>query len=80
MIAFENGPGDLIARAREKAGAKWIGRLMDCPYCLSVWFAAPVAVALHHDGIPMLLINWMALSGASVILEKTVGRKDDGNG
>jgi hypothetical protein len=69
MIAFEDGPGDIIALMREGAGANRIGKLMDCPFCVSVWAALPVSM-LFSNTVNELILNWLALSGASVVIER----------
>ena len=74
LIAYEDGPGDFIAHLRERAGDSWRGKLMDCPFCLSVWIATPIAL-LFSKGLNDWLLNWLALSGAAVIIEKLT-RKD----
>jgi hypothetical protein len=72
LLACEDGPGDVIVRAREKLGASWAGELMDCFQCLSLWAAAPVAVRAARrprDVVPV----WLALSGAACLLERLGG-------
>ena len=39
LVAHEDGPFDVVVAARRAAGAGVLGRLMDCPYCLSLWLA-----------------------------------------
>ena len=46
LVAFEDGPWDAVARLRRLTGDGMLGHLMDCPYCLSLWFAAPAALSL----------------------------------
>jgi len=77
LIAFEDGPGDLILKIRKSAGNGWRGKLMDCPYCLSLWVSFPMAM-LFSKTINQFLLNWLALSGASVIIEKLTGKEDHG--
>jgi hypothetical protein len=77
LIAFEDGPGDLILRIRKRAGNGWRGKLMDCPYCLSIWVSFPTAI-LFSKTINQFLVNWLALSGAVVVIEKLTGRNDHG--
>ncbi|MBI1173270.1 DUF1360 domain-containing protein [bacterium] len=69
LIAHEDGPFGAIARLRRAAGAGELGHLMDCPYCLSLWIAAPVAALLAggwRDGI----LLWLAISGGSCLVEQ----------
>src|SRR6185312_9709572 len=46
-----------------------LGRLMDCPYCLSLWIAAPAALLLANR-LPDGCAAWLAVSGGSSLLEK----------
>src|SRR5438046_551393 len=45
----EDGPGDLFVRLRRLAGQGFWGSLLDCFYCLSLWFAAPLAWMLGES-------------------------------
>jgi len=66
LFAKEDGPWDFIFRLRSWLGSSFFGRLMDCFYCLSLWFAFPFALWITRVWIPML-INWLALSGAATL-------------
>jgi hypothetical protein len=72
VVAKEDGPWAAVVRLRARAGTSEWGRLMDCPYCLSVWWAAPLAarVVRRHrlrlaDAVPV----WLAVSGGACALE-----------
>lgn len=69
LLAEEDGPWDLIVRLRRLLGETFLGRLMDCFYCLSLWLSLPVAIGLSNNWIALLL-QWQALSGAACLLEK----------
>ncbi|MEP7345842.1 MAG: DUF1360 domain-containing protein [Gemmatimonadaceae bacterium] len=69
LIAREDGPWDVILRVRGMAGTSMIGRLMDCPYCLSLWVAAPV-VFLVDERWTWRVVLWLAVSGGSCLLER----------
>jgi hypothetical protein len=69
LIAHEDGPFDVIVRLRGRAGNGVLGRLMDCPYCLSFWIAAPLALILAGD-LPAWCVAWLAVSGGSSLLER----------
>ena len=74
LMAREDGPADLIARLRARLGAGWLGHLMDCFDCASLWVAAPMAWWLATtlgDGI----VLWLALSGAVCLLERAGGER-----
>jgi hypothetical protein len=72
LIAFEDGPFDVIVRLRARAGGGVLGRLMDCPYCLSLWIAAPLALLLANPvpSVGAWCAAWLAISGGSSLLEK----------
>lgn len=76
LLVEEDGPGDMVVRLRQRAGDGWIGRAMDCFYCLSIWTAAPVAVAVARRPREAPL-TWLALSGAACLLERATAEKGD---
>jgi hypothetical protein len=73
LVAFEDGPWEVVARARRRAGNGMLGHLMDCPYCLSLWFAAPLALALDTT-LPGWVLAWLGVSGGASLVEKVVSR------
>lgn len=73
LLAEEDGPWDLVAGVRAALGDGFWGRLMDCFYCLSLWFSLPISIWLASGWMGMLL-HWQALSGAACLLEKATNR------
>lgn len=73
LVAFEDGPWDVVVHARRLAGDGIIGRLMDCPYCLSIWFAAPLSLMLDAT-FPGWVLAWLGVSGGASLVEKVVSR------
>jgi hypothetical protein len=71
LLANEDGPADLIFRFRVRLGQCWVGRLMDCFNCLSLWIAAPAALFVSRRPVEWLL-TWLALSGGACLLERMV--------
>jgi hypothetical protein len=69
LLASEDGPADLIVRLRAALGESWAGKLLDCPYCLSLCSAAPAALFVTHDPLEWLFA-WLATSGAVCLLER----------
>jgi hypothetical protein len=69
LLAEEDGPGDVVLELRRLAGDGGVGKLMDCFYCLSLWVAAPVslAVAGRTREAPLVCAG---LSGAACLLER----------
>jgi Protein of unknown function (DUF1360) len=74
LLANEDGPADLVARARERLGTSRLGILMDCFQCLSMWVAAPFAVYVARRPIDRV-VAWLAVSGAACMLDHLVPGK-----
>lgn len=74
LLVEEDGPADIVVRIRARAGDGLVGQAMDCFYCLSIWTAAPVAAAVSRRPRERLL-TWLALSGASCLLEQATAEK-----
>lgn len=68
LLAAEDGPFNLVLKLRRRLGSNAWGRLMDCPYCVSLWVAAPLALLLAGD-VPGWGLSTLALSGAVCIIE-----------
>lgn len=83
LVAHEDGPFDAVIRLRARAGDGVLGRLMDCPYCLSLWIAAPAALLLAWRvpelRFPESCVAWLAISGGSSLLEKLAARAATSN-
>jgi len=73
LISREDGPFDLIVRLRVRAGSGALGRLMDCPYCLSLWIAVPFAFLLAQGPFAWCA-SWLAISGGASLAERFVER------
>ena len=56
-------------RVRRVAGEGFLGKLLDCFYCLSVWVAAPLAFLIGESWRERLLLL-PSLSAASIMLER----------
>jgi hypothetical protein len=65
----EDGPGDVFARLRRAAGSGFIGKLLDCFYCMSLWVAIPFAPLLTSDWTERVVL-WLGLSGGAILLER----------
>lgn len=69
LLAREDGPFDLIIRFRAWVGEGFIGSLMDCYQCLSIWVAVPMAFFVTQKPIDFL-VSCFAVSGAACLLER----------
>jgi hypothetical protein len=76
LVQAEDGPFDLIFKLRKLAGNGFIGKLMDCFYCLSIWVALPPAF-YFGKGWSQKIIIWLALSGGAILLEKFSNKNMD---
>src|SRR5262249_47917069 len=75
LVAHEDGPFDVIVSMRRIAGSGMLGRLMNCPYCLSLWFAAPFAWWMA-DAWRAGITLWLAISGGACLLERRFTPQD----
>jgi hypothetical protein len=69
LLAYEDGPWDILARLRRRLGRSVLGRLMDCFHCLSIWISAPFALFLRPTPAEFVVV-WLAISGAVCLLER----------
>lgn len=76
LLAREDGPFNLIVKLRARAGSGFAGQLMDCPYCLSLWIAAPFASTLADSALTWIAA-WLAISGGASFLENLLERPSD---
>lgn len=73
LLAYEDGPGDVVARARASLGVGFWGRMVDCFHCASLWVAAPIAWWITggaNTGWVDMAVIWLAVSGAACLLER----------
>lgn len=69
LLNAEDGPWKVFVRLRQLAGSGFLGDLLDCFYCLSLWVSMPVAFSLANGWRERLML-WPALSGAAILLER----------
>jgi hypothetical protein len=69
LLAYEDGPADVIVKLRAALGSSFAGSLMDCFNCLSMWIAAPAALFVVRTPLAWLMV-WLALSGAACLLQR----------
>lgn len=72
LVVEEDGPWDVVARLRARAGQGLLGRLMDCFYCTSLWAAAPLALVVSREPAAWA-VCWLAVSGGACLLERATG-------
>jgi hypothetical protein len=75
LFQAEDGPWDAVVRIRRAAGDGFIGRLLDCFYCLSLWVSAPLAWAIGQT-IKERVLMWLAFSGGAILLERSTAKPE----
>lgn len=74
LLHAEDGPFDIFLRIRRIFGEGFLGSILDCFYCLSLWVAVPVAYFVAADWMERALA-WLGLSGAAILLERITAPK-----
>jgi hypothetical protein len=74
LLNAEDGPWDIVVRMRKIVGNGFLGQMVDCFYCLSLWVAIPLAIFLGQDLGERILL-WPALSAGAILLERATDRK-----
>jgi|HubBroStandDraft_3_1064219.scaffolds.fasta_scaffold19131_3 hypothetical protein len=69
LLNAEDGPGRILVRLRRRSSESWVGQLLGCFYCLSLWVAA-LAAWLIGSGWKDYLLLLLGLSGAACLLER----------
>jgi hypothetical protein len=69
LIAAEDGPGNVVLRLRARLGRSFLGQLMDCFGCVSLWVAAPFAFFVASRPFELVVV-WLALSGGAMLIER----------
>ncbi len=69
LLQAEQGPWDIVSRFRMFMGKSFVGRAVDCFYCLSLWVALPFALTLAADWQQRFLL-WLSFSAATILLER----------
>jgi hypothetical protein len=75
LLSTENGSWNVFERMRRLAGTGFLGELLACFYCLSLWIAAPLALVLAGGWRHRLLL-WPALSAGAILLERIASRSE----
>ncbi len=76
LMQAEDGPWKLLRDLRRRWGEGFLGELLGCFYCLSVWVAAPFA-GLLGAGVTEKILLWPALSAGAILLERITERGDE---
>jgi len=76
LLQAEDGPWDIMVRFRRAVGDGFVGKLLDCFACSSLWVAAPFAFFLAPTWGRRFLL-WLAFSAGAILLERVTQRDDD---
>ena len=89
MVVYDEGPFRLFDRLRVWAGcydygengqpkSGW-GRLLNCPYCVGLWFSIPLAFVIAERIAWDIIVLWLAIAGAQSFLESASCSRKDGD-
>jgi hypothetical protein len=81
LFSLDNGPYDIFLNLRKWLGvrasegsATWrtLADLINCPFCLGIWFAlAGVLLLIWHTRYSDLILIWLAIAGVQTFLESS---------
>lgn len=77
MVSDEEGPFSVFTRLRgvlDPDQRTWLGRGINCLFCVSFWVAWPILVLTWFDW-GHFVVAGLALSGAAVLAKKWMDRK-----
>lgn len=77
LLHAEDGPLEVFARCRNWLRLLSLSGATDCFYCLSLWVAAPFAMALGSRWEERLTL-WLALSGAAILANRLTKEESEG--
>jgi Protein of unknown function (DUF1360) len=69
LLSDEDGPWDVALRLRQRVGKGFLGGMLDCFYCLSLWTSAPLAIVLGEKPGEQILL-FPALSAGAILLKR----------
>jgi hypothetical protein len=69
LLVHEDGPFDLVSRARIALGSGAWGRIVGCFHCLGLVVAAPVSLWFGGGAVDGVL-TWLALAGGASLCER----------
>lgn len=77
MVSTEEGPFSAFTRLRgalDPDQRTWLGRGVNCVFCVSFWAAWPILALTWFDW-GLFLVAGLALSGAAVLAKKWMDRR-----
>ncbi len=76
LLQAEDGPWDMVIRLRRLAGSGFVGAMLDCFACLSLWISIIPAWYLARDWQHGALL-WTAFSAGAMLLQKMTERRTE---
>lgn len=76
LLAAEDGPWSFIAKLRQSIGNGFLGKLLDCFYCLSLWISVPFAAWIGKSWKERIFL-WLGFSAGAILLERITNSKLD---
>lgn len=73
LFSMEDGPFDIIIKIRKALGSGFLGKLMDCFYCLSIWVSLLFSIIIGTGYLEIIILS-LYYSGAVIILEKLTNK------
>jgi len=74
LLSYEDGPWQVLRRLRRMVDAGFLGQLVGCFYCLSLYVSAPLACCLTRAWKERLLL-WPALSAGAILFQEFTNRR-----
>jgi hypothetical protein len=83
MFVREDGPGDIFARIRYWAGIRWdefsrkysnkfLGKMLMCVWCTSVWISAIASILLFPEDIWTYILYVFSLSAVAIAFDEAM--------
>ena len=77
LFYAEDGPWELFVKLRSRAGHGFLGGLLDCFYCLSLWIAVPFAFLIGDTWRQRLLL-WLSFSAGAILIQRLTSSEERG--
>lgn len=71
LFVYEEGPFGIFTRLREFSHGRFVGKVLECFYCLSLWVSIPLAW-ITGETLTARVLLWPALSAGAILLERTI--------
>ena len=72
LLAREEGPGGIFSWLRQSTADRFLGRLLRCVKCVSLWGAIPFAFYVADRWLDLAVV-WLALSGVASLIDEATG-------